>query len=854
MNTIQKFAPLLHISARPHQRLMLALMLAGLCSVQPAIAVQNDKNVTSGQPAASTKNAQPKKAEQKNTQAKTGKAVTPAKPQTTAKASAAAKATPAAKTSNAKNSSSKTTASKPRSATAAKPASSTRAASKSASNARTAVGGRKTATASRTVQPALVANTPASSAPPAALNPTLAGLASTALRQREMYRQAMAALRAGRNDEFESLTERLTDYPLYPYLKLQDYAQHMGPVPFEDVKKFATQYQDTPAGLRMSYTWLRAQAAEGDWPMILKHYAPGQFGEEFDCIYYRAKYETGDTANAFQGAEKLWNVGYPQSSACDELFEAWKAQHPIPEKLALERIEKSYRNNKPQLAATLERYVSAERLPIVREWGDVYEDPSRINRTDRYLAWGNKAAPLLTTGLERLAQRDPVQAGQLWKIYQPQIGFAKHEQQRILFQIARFMMVNFSSDTEYWLNAALAVGASDVVPIGVRSALRAQDWERAERWLSAASDKERDQLMWQYWRARTDQWLESYYATHQLTTAATPLPVPDKYSVMGNHWRFMQALANPYRLRETFPARVKALIEDSAPPATAFELLAQNRSFYGFLASTRIGKPLAITSTHYTLEGEMRQIVRKSVALNRVLEFQALGQDDDARRELFHIVKYVPEKEKIAAALIAQQAGWYLHAILLSQQSGAQDDLNIRYPVLYTNTITQRASEAGITPDWAYAIIRQESAFWQEAKSSVGALGYMQLMPATAREVAKSIGLRLSTANEIMQPDTNIRLGTTYLGQLQRQLDGNSVLATAAYNAGAGRARKWQPRDTPMPGDIWVETIPFTETRDYVKNVMTFQAIYKHSLGKPAVLPHDMEYIPPLIRSSGYNN
>lgn len=670
------------------------------------------------------------------------------------------------------------------------------------------------------------------------------GNTATYTQQRALYKQALAARKSNRIAEFKSLTARLKDYPLYPYLKVQEYSLHLGPISFDEVKRFALKYQDSPAGLRLSHAWLRAQAAEGDWPMILKHSAPGQFGEEFDCLYYRAKLATGDSTTAFKAAEKLWSVGYPQASACDELFTAWKKKYPITEKQALDRMEKAYRNNKPQLASYLERYVSAPRMALVKEWREVYNDAARISKTERYLGWGQNVTPVISTGLEKLAQRDTHLAGQLWHTYSKRLDFSREQKQRILLQIARFMMVNFSPEAEYWLNAALAVGAPDVVPIGVRSAIRHQDWERAERWLSAANDTERNQLMWQYWRARTDQWLEGYYATRQLTQP-NPYQPHAGYSVMDIHRNFMAALADPYRLRETFPARVKALIEDSAPPATAFELLAKNRSFYGFLASTRIGQPLTLNSTKYSLEGSMRDIVRKSPSINRVLEFQALGQEADARRELFHAVKFVSENEKIAGALIAHQAGWHLHAILLAQQSSAQNDLSIRFPVLYTNTVKQRASEAGITPEWTYAVIRQESAFWQEAKSPVGALGYMQLMPATAREVAKSLGIRLSNNTQIMQPEINIRLGTTYLGKLQRQLDGNAVLATAAYNAGAGRARKWQPRDTPMPGDIWIETIPFTETRDYVKNVMTYQAIYRHHLGKTPMLAKDIAYIPP---------
>ena len=123
-------------------------------------------------------------------------------------------------------------------------------------------------------------------------------------------------------------------------------------------------------------------------------------------------------------------------------------------------------------------------------------------------------------------------------------------------------------------------------------------------------------------------------------------------------------------------------------------------------------------------------------------------------------------------------------------------------------------------------------------------MGYMQLMPGTARYVAKSLGIRISNNKQILNPDTNIRLGTTYLGQLIRRLDDSPLLATAAYNAGPGRARRWQPKDAPMPGDLWIETIPFQETRDYVKNVMTYQAIYRYHLGKTARLSGKMHYVP----------
>ena len=179
---------------------------------------------------------------------------------------------------------------------------------------------------------------------------------------------------------------------------------------------------------------------------------------------------------------------------------------------------------------------------------------------------------------------------------------------------------------------------------------------------------------------------------------------------------------------------------------------------------------------------------------------------------------------------------WYFPAIPTLAQAPYWDDLDIRFPMPFKNMMVRHSRAREINPSWAYAITRQESAFMMEAQSHVGASGLMQLMPATARETAQRYNIPYSTKQQMISPDTKIQLGTAYLSQVYGQFKGNRVLASAAYNAGPGRVRQWL-RDTQHLGyDVWVENIPFDETRSYVQNVLTYAVIYGDKLNKPQSL------------------
>ncbi|MCY1443219.1 Soluble lytic murein transglycosylase [compost metagenome] len=179
---------------------------------------------------------------------------------------------------------------------------------------------------------------------------------------------------------------------------------------------------------------------------------------------------------------------------------------------------------------------------------------------------------------------------------------------------------------------------------------------------------------------------------------------------------------------------------------------------------------------------------------------------------------------------------WYFPAIRSISQAKYWDDLDIRFPMAHRSSLVREAGVRGLHSSWVFAITRQESAFMTDARSGVGATGLMQLMPATAKETSRKFGIPLASTQQLVVPDLNIQLGTAYLSQIHAQFNGNRVLATAAYNAGPGRGRQWLRNTRHLSFDVWVETIPFDETRQYVQNVLSYSVIYGQKLNAPQPL------------------
>jgi soluble lytic murein transglycosylase len=251
---------------------------------------------------------------------------------------------------------------------------------------------------------------------------------------------------------------------------------------------------------------------------------------------------------------------------------------------------------------------------------------------------------------------------------------------------------------------------------------------------------------------------------------------------------------------------------------------------WGFLAAERARLPYRLDARPTPADPVRVARLSADPAVGRIVELRALDRVPDMRREWARLTTGLGPDDLLAAAVVAQGLDWPDQAIRTLAKSGYWDDLDLRFPLGYRGLIRAQAAATGLPDTWIYAVLREESSFDPGSGSPAGAIGLMQLMPHTARDVAKAAGRRQPSRGDLLDPATNIALGSAYLAAMGARYGQHQALATAAYNAGPHRVDKWLPA-TPVPADIWIATIPFRETRDYVRRVLAYRVIYADRLG-----------------------
>ena len=259
--------------------------------------------------------------------------------------------------------------------------------------------------------------------------------------------------------------------------------------------------------------------------------------------------------------------------------------------------------------------------------------------------------------------------------------------------------------------------------------------------------------------------------------------------------------------------------------------LAAEFSFYGQLALEDLGGNVTTPAPAFKPTAEDVRAMSQHPGLMRAVELYRLSLRTEANREWLWAIRGFDDRQLLAAAELARRHEIYDRAINTADRTVQEHDFSLRYLAPYRDVLKSRTSQLQLDEAWVYGLIRQESRFIADAKSRAGASGLMQLMPATARWVAKKIGLRDWRWSRVTDVDTNVSLGTHYLKHVLDTLDGQPVLASAAYNAGPGRARRWRP-EAAVEGAIYAETIPLNETRDYVKKVMANASYYAHAFSQ----------------------
>ncbi|WIG57131.1 MAG: Soluble lytic murein transglycosylase [Rhodanobacteraceae bacterium] len=596
--------------------------------------------------------------------------------------------------------------------------------------------------------------------------------------QRDAFRIAYAAAQNG--EDWRALAQGLENYPLYPYLEAAALQHDIKTAMPAQIDAYLQRYAGMiPADdvRKAELGWL---AQQKDWTNFLHFYQPG-LGDTLACDALQANLAQGKPLDFERDLAALWKqTSVP--SACAPVLAAAAAQGLLTPQRVWDRIERSADAGNASAIEQSAQWLTGTDAAEAQRIADALSSPVTVLRKAATLADTPRNREAVSRALVRMARRDSAQAQTYWQTLSKQFAFDQSERNRILAALALYNAVDFGPGAVAQLAALPPSAQTDATrEWRVRAAVAQGDWKAAETAIQALTPEEMQHDEWRYWKARIAQ---------QLGQASAAL---DGYTA-----------------------------------------LAQQATFYGFLAADQANLPYSICPQALSADPAALQQVENDPGMTRAFEFFALDMLPNARREWNRAYANLPTMQQLQAVLLASSRGWVDRAVFAFGKSGELQYYALRFPLAYKDRVIASARNAGIDPAWAFAIIRAETAWQTDAQSGANARGLMQLVPGTASMVARRSGLPYDGANSLYEPAINIPLGTQYLANLAMRFNGSPWLASAAYNAGPGNAQRWVDARGNLDPEAFILTIPFNETRDYVTRVMSFATIYGWRLhGEP---------------------
>ncbi len=596
----------------------------------------------------------------------------------------------------------------------------------------------------------------------------------TLAQQRESFLHAEKLIALKQDGKFKETLSQLQNYPLFPYLKYSWLIQNLGSD--KEISQFLENYAQTPYVKLLKQKRLFYLARNKRWKQFLNNFSKSR-NRKLQCYNHWAQYKTGQTKKAINGAKKLWMTGSSQPKACDKLFVELKKTGYLTPKKFWQRFRLAMKSGNYGLARYLKKSLSGEKQKVAAFWLKVIRNPKLVEGVKKWPIKKRYRASIFAHGIRRLIGKDHALALNIWDKYKSSVKVSKADRQYIEKRLALTLAFR-KKQIAYSRLSKINNNEEKIRAWTVRSALAIQDWQSVNKALSMLKPAEKSQERWKYWQARTfNQLGEKSKADH------------------------------------------------------LYKELKNNRSYYGFLAAQNLQQQPQLQDHPISLETRQLLQLKESVGFKAVREFRFFDRDIEAKREWWHLVKKLDKKQILAAAKVAEQHDWHNLAIFTVAKVKHWDDVNLRFPLVYSKLVSQNAKTQGIDPAIIFGLIRRESAFDKNALSPVGARGLMQIMPRTGRQIARDLKEKWSGKNILFHEQTNLKYGAFYYKQLLDRFNGHFALAAAAYNAGPHRVKRWLPSDTTLPADIWIETIPFKETREYVAAVLAYATIYKQRLG-----------------------
>lgn len=599
--------------------------------------------------------------------------------------------------------------------------------------------------------------------------------------QDQAFLDAREAFQKGRIDKLDSLAGGLVDHPLYPYVAYWQLRSRLSQTPEAEVRAFLTRYGDSLAAQRLLSDWLKQVGERQDWSTFEREIRGAVLDDdpELACYWLQARLARVDLS-ALGEARALWFQGETQPQSCAPLFERMMAGGQITEEDVWARVRLALEAGNVTLAKSLGVYIDPTRRIASKQLDAVARNPQRYLEKRPLPLKTRAERELAMFATWRVAQSLPAVAATRLEKFEESLS--AEERAYVWGQVAMAGAQRHRPEALDWFKRAAETGLSDKqLAWRTRTGLRLGDWPTVLSSIEAMSAAEQQHVVWRYWKARA-------------------------------------------LIAQGRSAEADALLGP----------LSKEQHFYGHLASEELG----IASTELPVlsepSSELVQEVERVPGIQRALRLYELGLRFEGALEWRWTTRAWGDQDLMAAAEVASRAGWYERAIDTAERTQSAHNYTLRFPTPYRDVVSNYTRQLDLDEAWVYGLMRQESRFVADARSTAGAQGLMQLMPATARQVARRLGLAGPVRQHVTSVDTNISLGTYHLRDLMGSLDEQTTLATAAYNAGLSRTRTWRAQ-RPLEGAIYVESIPFSETRDYVRKVMSNTMYYSRLVGQQFV-------------------
>ncbi|WP_019616736.1 transglycosylase SLT domain-containing protein [Psychromonas ossibalaenae] len=603
--------------------------------------------------------------------------------------------------------------------------------------------------------------------------------------QREIYSQARELQKEQKWSKAQAQAKLISDYPLAYLLDYYHLKASFSKSSLAAVRVYLKQYPNRRISDDLQRDYLYYLAKNEYWNEFLSFYPKLPNTPSLKCSHIKAQIKQGASATIWPAARKVWLSGFSQPNACDEVFEHYKSNKKISAKLIWKRFELAYLNNNKGIMSYLISLMPAEDKTLAKKLYALNKRPDKLLNSPLFKNRQQKSFAFLATSIKRLARKEVSLGLQAFSVYQKNIAFTLREEIQIKRYLASLILSRNEIKHFTWLDAELlSIGDSSLIERRIRYAIKFNNWKDIEHWLTKLPPARKQHQKWVYWQARV---LEN-----------------NKQDVQAN---------------------------------MLYQKIAAKRTYYGFLAAQKLG--IAYQFNAQLVMDQLQSLSYLQADLAHIEELVFNKHNSLLKREWEALLKRRGGRQQQQLGLYAFQKGWAHLSVLASIRSKSWDALNIRFPEVKPELFLANADKYQLDSTYLYAITRQESSFDEYANSPVGARGYMQLMPQTAKETARKIGLKeYKKKAQLTQGEINVQLGSAYFDMLLKRYEGNRILATAAYNAGPHRVDRWRGKrkgraEQGLAMDSWIETIPYNETRRYVKNVLAYNVIYQHILDKP---------------------